>query len=155
MPKFKQLTVTDFTKGLSATLGKCINQDGEIAHCSVIFNAESKGTQAACVLAGGTWTNHNKATCNAKVPAAVYLTELEVEQGVDIYYSWEGNGFLRSTDRIESIDLNKVKSWQVSQSPVTRNALITTHTLVVTDNGKYNVERTLEQWMEIMAIEVK
>ena len=155
MPKFKQLTATDFTRGRSSTSGRCVNQDGEIAHCSGIVNAETKGTQAACVLAGGTWTNHTKATCNAKVVAAALLTELQIEQGIDIYYAWEGDGFLRSVDRIESIDLNKVQSWEVSKSPVTRDTLITTHTSVVTDNGKYNIKRTLEQWMEIMAIEVK
>ena len=87
--------------------------------------------------------------------APILLTELQIEQGIDIYYAWEGDGFLRSVDRIESIDLNKVQSWEVSKSPVTRDTLITTHTSVVTDNGKYNIKRTLEQWMEIMAIEVK
>ena len=141
MPKFKQLTATTIKAKRSSTIGECEINEGGYANCS---NHQYQN-ETDCVNASETWTaSFTKATCNALTPYD------------DVFYSWNGTKELdTSDDFVVNVDLEEIKSFSQPVSPIDKTVLLTTHTLVIFKEYKYNIKKTLAEWMEIMAIEVK
>ena len=141
MPKFKQLTATEFRTKRSNTSGSCRTDDYLLANCSD-HNYQTSGD---CTTAGETWTaSFTKTTCKALVPTVQWL---------DTTYQWEGDRYVDDEDYVVSIDLMKVLNWAPTKDLITKLDL-TTHTNIQLETQKVDVKLDLQEWMEIMAVEV-
>ena len=141
MPKFKQLTATVVRSKKSSTVGRCVTSDGDVANCS----NHAYDNEVACLAAGETWTaSFTKATCGALLAYG------------EVHYRWEGNKFADMTnDYIVNVDLEKIEKFSHAMNPVDKLTPLTTHTLVEFTKEKHTIKKTLAEWMEIMAVEVK
>jgi len=141
MPKFKQLTATNIKSKRSTTSGQCETNEGSIANCS----DHQYDNQTDCLAASETWTaSFTKVTCEALVPYD------------EIYYRWEGDKYIDLTnDYIVNVDLEKIQKFGYPMSPISKLIPLTTHTLVEFTNETHKIKKTLAEWMEIMAVEVK
>ena len=141
MPKFKQLTATTIRVKKSLTSGQCVTNEGFIANCS----DHQYDNQTDCVNGSETWTaSFTKTTCDALVPYD------------EVSYVWEGDKYLDLTnDYIVNVDLEKIEKFGYVMSPISKLIPVTTHTLVEFTNETHKIKKTLAEWMEIMAVEVK
>lgn len=143
MPKFKQFTNVKIRVKSSLTLGNCLNDDGIAIGCS---KGTAYQTQSACTAAGGTWTTYTKASCHALNNSLLPTS--------DQLYNWVGNRYNDFTiQEVIHIDLEKVLRYEAKFDKLT-GSVMSGYTHVVTDQGDYTIEKSLEDFMGIMAIEV-
>ena len=141
MPKFKQFTQVKVRSKSSSTLGNCYDDDGMKVGCSLGTAYQDSST---CTAAGGTWTTYTKATCVA----------LNESGTPSVIYSWIGtryNDF--SISEVVHIDLEKVMKFEAQFDKLT-GTVLSGYTHVVTEKGSYTIQKSLEDFMGIMAVEV-
>ena len=144
MPKFKQFTDVNIKIRRSQTSGNCTNEDGFLVNCTGIENSYTYQTEAACLAATGTWTaSFTKVTCKALIA---------VDDG---FFKWVGDKYTDFTDtKMIIMDLEKIKNYEKVYDKLT-GSFLSGYTHVITESGKYIIDTTLEDFMGIMAVEVK